>query len=217
MFNFVWQSESMNNDWAAEQLQTIRTLMERSALYRRALAPVMTLAGVLGLAGGIAGWLLGIADPVRFVLFWVGVAAVAAVLGLLLIRRQAFKAAEPFWSVPIRRVAQAMALPMLCAMVLTFMYCSAKPDFESTFKIIILWQLFYAFALNAAGFFMRRGIRLFAWVMALSGLGLAVFLMVTGPPELGSRIHWLMGGTFGAFHLAYGIYLYFTEASSSAS
>ncbi|MDB6016752.1 MAG: hypothetical protein JWR19_1241, partial [Pedosphaera sp.] len=33
----------MKSDWAAEHLQTIRTLMERSAIYRRALAPVMTV------------------------------------------------------------------------------------------------------------------------------------------------------------------------------
>jgi hypothetical protein len=207
----------MKTDWAADQLQTIRTLMERSALYRRALAPVTTLAGALGLAGGVAGWLLGITKPELFVAFWVGVAAVAGVLGLLLIRRQAFKAAEPFWSLPTRRVAQAVALPLLSAGVLSVMFCTSHPEPENTFAIIILWQLFYGFALNAAGFFMRRGIRLFGWVMALSGLGLGVYLMVTGPPDFGPRIHWLMGGTFGGFHLAYGIYLYFTEKSSDAS
>ena len=38
---------------AAADLQVIRTLMERSALYRRALAPIMMLAGVMGLAGGV--------------------------------------------------------------------------------------------------------------------------------------------------------------------
>jgi len=40
----------MNPNWAEENLQTIRTLMERSAVYRRALAPIMILAGVIGLA-----------------------------------------------------------------------------------------------------------------------------------------------------------------------
>ena len=45
----------MNDDWAAEHLQTIRTLMERAALYRRALAPIATYAGAMGILGGIAG------------------------------------------------------------------------------------------------------------------------------------------------------------------
>jgi hypothetical protein len=39
----------MESNWAAEQLQTIRTLMERSAVYRRALAPIMLFAGLTGL------------------------------------------------------------------------------------------------------------------------------------------------------------------------
>src|SRR5438132_963526 len=43
----------MDTNWAAEHLQVIRTLMERSAVYRRALAPVMILNGVLGTAGWI--------------------------------------------------------------------------------------------------------------------------------------------------------------------
>ena len=46
----------MNPKWAEENLHTIRTLMERSALYRRALAPVMLVCGIAGLAGGVAGW-----------------------------------------------------------------------------------------------------------------------------------------------------------------
>jgi hypothetical protein len=40
----------MKPDWAEENLQTIRTLMERSAVYRRALAPIMFFAGLVGLA-----------------------------------------------------------------------------------------------------------------------------------------------------------------------
>ena len=45
----------MDNHWAAEHLQTIRTLMERSALYRRALAPIMTFAGAVGTAAAASG------------------------------------------------------------------------------------------------------------------------------------------------------------------
>ena len=56
------QSISMESNWAAENLQTIRTLMERSAVYRRALAPVMTYVGVVGIIGGVAGQLLGMTN-----------------------------------------------------------------------------------------------------------------------------------------------------------
>ena len=48
----------MDNHWAVENLQTIRTLMERSAVYRRALAPIMIFVGTVGIVGGLVGWLL---------------------------------------------------------------------------------------------------------------------------------------------------------------
>jgi hypothetical protein len=200
----------MNTDWAAEQLQTIRTLMERSALYRRALAPVMTLTGCLALLAGVAGWAWRLSDPRHFVGYWLGVALATLMLAMILIRRQAFKAAEPFWSPPMRRVAQAMALPGCAALLMSCAFLLAGPDSETTDSMVILWLMFYGFALNAAGFFVRRGIRLFGWLMTLCGAGLGFFYLFA-EPDLGARLHLVMGGLFGGPHLAYGIYLYFTE------
>ena len=45
----------MESNWAAEQLQTIRTLMERSAVYRRALAPIMLFVGFAGVLTAAVG------------------------------------------------------------------------------------------------------------------------------------------------------------------
>ncbi len=45
----------MEPKWAEENLQTIRTLMERSAVYRRALAPIMLFAGLLGVTAAATG------------------------------------------------------------------------------------------------------------------------------------------------------------------
>ena len=47
----------MDSNWAEKNLEAIRTLMERSAVYRRALAPIMSFTGVVGLLGAFAGWL----------------------------------------------------------------------------------------------------------------------------------------------------------------
>jgi len=44
----------MDTNWAAENLQVIRTLMERSTLYRRALAPVMLVSGLIGTSAAAA-------------------------------------------------------------------------------------------------------------------------------------------------------------------
>ena len=84
----------MESNWAAEHLQVIRTLMERSAVYRRALAPIMTYIGVIGTIAAIVGWSCKI-DSVRgFIVFWACVAGVALVGSFLLVRRQALKAGE---------------------------------------------------------------------------------------------------------------------------
>ena len=209
------QSKLMNSDWAAEQLHTIRTLMERSALYRRALAPVMTLAGALGLAAGALGWKFNLGAPAAFVGLWGGTALVAVGLVLLLIRQQAFKAAEPFGSPPLRRVAQAVALPALAAVVLSVFWCLGQPEPESVYELLLLWLLLYGLAVNAAGFFMRRGIRLFGGLLVLLALGLGGFFLYGGPPAAGPQAHLWMGALFGGPHLAYGIYLYFTEPKTS--
>ena len=48
----------MNQHAAGQHLEVIRTLMERSAIYRRALAPNMLMLGAVGIAAGIAGYFL---------------------------------------------------------------------------------------------------------------------------------------------------------------
>ena len=99
----------MNSNWAEQNLKIIRTLMERTAVYRRALAPIMILAGVIGLAGGVAGWRLNLASNTGFLLFWLGMAMISLAGALLLVRRQALKDGEPFWSPPARRPEGARA------------------------------------------------------------------------------------------------------------
>src|SRR5580765_8944445 len=98
----------MESNWAAEHLQVIRTLMERSAVYRRALAPIMIYNGALGVAGGVLGSALKIYWPRGFIFYWAAVAVMALTGSFLLVRRQALKEAEPFWSPPTRRVARAL-------------------------------------------------------------------------------------------------------------
>jgi hypothetical protein len=69
-------------------------------------------------------------------------------------------------------------------------------------------------ALYAAGFFMPRGIRLFGWFSLLSGLAVSVILAIKSTSDVLPPLiygHCLMGISFGGGHLAYGIYLYFTE------
>jgi hypothetical protein len=228
------QSESMETNWAAENLQTIRTLMERSALYRRALAPVMTFAGATGIIAALAGVFLRIEAEPKFICYWLGVALMGLTGALLLIRRQALKSAEAFWSPPTRRVATAL-LPCLTAGLLVGIWflviCTQPPtgdpptgmgeDRGALIALSAIWAVLYGCALHAAGFFTSRGLRWLGWIFIVGGFGVLFWTLATHrqdyPDANWRTCHWLMGLLFGLLQFAYGIYLYFTEKREMAS
>jgi hypothetical protein len=216
--DFVSQSMRMESDWAAQHLQVIRTLMERTAMYRRALAPIMIFNGIVGVVGGILGWFLQISTQPGFIGFWAG----AAVLGLggsfLLVRRQALKEAEPFWSPPTRRVAQALLAPLFIGSIagLLGLVCQGW-DFLPAWALPAFWMMLYGCALNAAGFFMHRGIKLLGWLFVVCGCALMAIRSLGGSPLTLAASHLVMGAVFGGLHFAYGIYLYFTEKGGNAT
>ena len=204
----------MQSDWARENLQVIRTLMERSAIYRRALAPVMLTAGIVGLLGGIAGELLNIHTAKGFVGYWFLVAIVASICAFLLIRRQALQDKEPFWSPPTRRVTDALMPGFFSGGILGLFAMGGEQI--PTWALAASWMILYGCALHSAGFFMVRGIKWLGWIFIFAGAGLmASQTLNTRHVYPGGNIE--MAATFGAVHIAYGIYLYFTERRKNAA
>lgn len=209
----------MKPNWAEENLQTIRTLMERSALYRRALAPIMTLAGIIGCVGGLVGWQFKVVSNTSFVFFWSAVACVALTAGLLLMRRQALKDSEPFWSPPTRRVATALFPAFFVGLLVGAFVISLSRDSGAQGRgvqlfVITTWSLLYGCAVHSAGFFMPRGVRLFAWIFICCGCMLMAKIQMSSLDYCSPNL--VMGALFGGLHLAYGIYLYFTEKKNPA-
>jgi len=203
---------AMESNWAAEHLQVIRTLMERSAVYRRALAPIMIFNGIVGVAGGVLGTLLKIDSTKGFIGFWSGAGLLALGGSFLLVRRQALKEAEPFWSPPTRRVAQALLAPLFIGSIAGLLGLTCPSwDFLQPWALPAFWMLLYGCALNAAGFFMHRGIKLLGWLFVFSGCALMAARCFAEGPIAMIQGHRAMGSVFGGLHLAYGIYLYFTE------
>ena len=224
---FVIQSDLVSVDWAKENLRVIRTLMERTSLYRRTLAPIMIYAGVVGLlAGSLAEW-QRIRGLDKFALFWLCVGLVSIAGAFLLVRRQAIADKDKLWSPPTRRIFQSAA-PLLCVGIflgiseIFWSTAATNPLFKSDprhpiTRLVALWLMCHGGAMHAMGFFMKRGIKLFGWILILAGMSLYIALNV---PLIIARLpeptpdrygHLLMGILFGGAHLAYGIYLYFTE------
>ena len=211
----------MNPKWAEENLQTIRTLMERSAIYRRALAPIMIYVGTAGIIGGIICWKSGIVDSgLGFVVFWLLISLVALLGTSFLVRRQALKDSEPFWSPPAKRIAQALFPAFTIGGVIgciigyeDFIGATSFGLHTTLFILIPVWCLAYGCAICSAGFFMQRGIKIFGWLFILTGFYMILVPVCKFRFDGISFVspHLLMGGIFGGLHFAYGIYLYFTE------
>lgn len=200
----------MENNWAAENLQVIRTLMERSALYRRALAPIMLVSGSIGTAAAFVPCFVQIDTNRSFATFWLAISAVTLAAALLLVRRQSLKAAEPFLSLPTKRVLQAL-LPAFFVGYVAGLFNVLNEHLWRAGLLAMFWVIVYGCALHAAGFFMPRGMKLFGWLFVIGGCGL-VFASQSWPELRGAEAgHYIMGGFFGLAHLAYGVYLYFTE------
>ena len=212
----------MSSEWAAENLQVIRTLMERSAVYRRALAPVMILVGFLGTAGAVIPCFRPIDRNQAFALFWMVIGFVSLSAALFMVRRQALQASESLWSPPTRRVTQAVLPAFLVGFTAgVSLACPVFPLANAGWLLTPVWMVCYGVALHAAAFFMQRGVRLFGWLFVVAGCGVALCSLLGGSwaearlrhPAAG---HYIMGLFFGLGHLAFGVYLYFTEKKNEA-
>jgi hypothetical protein len=201
----------MEHHAAAEHLQVIRTLMERSALYRRTLAPIMLYVGSVGTLASAGGIALGIESLRPFGVWWLGAALVALTGAFVIARRQAIRDGEPFWSPPTLRVAQAVLPPLAAGLI--FSVAAMIATDMGAFRVLLVFPdaLFYGCAVHAAGFFMPRGMKLFGWLI-IGVTGAALLFLVLAEPTADYRIdHAFMGAVFGVAHLAYGGYLYLTD------
>ena len=184
--------------------------MERSALYRRTLAPIMLCVGSVGCAAALGGGALGIHRLPWFCAWWLGAATVAIAGAFVIARRQAIEDGEPFWSPPALRVTEALLPPLVVGLLFSLALIAFAPA-DLRWPFVLANAMFYGCALHAAGFFMPRGMKLFAWlIIALTGV--LLFVRPALAPGIGARLdHALMGGVFGVAHLAYGVYLYVTD------
>ena len=208
----------MQSNWAEENLQVIRTLMERAGLYRRALAPVMLSAGVLG----VVGWFIGenfLRDSFReFLGLWFSIAVVTIAVSLLIVRRQALSSEERFWTPATKRVTQAMLPPLILGFLIPVgQFVAGHIGLAYCTDPVVLWPMLYGCALHSAGHYTSRGVRVLGWGFIITSVGI-VYLDLYSPSGIDSgpglawfTCHSAMGFMFGGFHLVAAGYLYFTE------
>src|SRR5687768_17260910 len=140
----------MHPEWATENLQVIRTLMERATVYRRALGPVMLTSGLVGVAASAIPCFEFFPKSVLFPVYWMSVSILSLGVGFILIRRQAIAAREAFWSPPTRRVFQALSPGLAAGFVAGCVFLSDHPAVPPMWVLPLVWMFFYGCALHAA-------------------------------------------------------------------
>jgi hypothetical protein len=200
---------------AAEHLHTIRTLMERSTIYRAISAPTALIGGATALllsafiqwreyrwaarSSGVVGHISALA----FASLWLAALVFVLLVNTFFIYREAQRDHRPLISPPMKLALHAI-LPCLClpaAVTVRFFADGYGVDHE--FILVCVWIGFYGLALIATQHFAPRSLVILGWAFLLTAL-----LMTIGSPQLepysdSPVANIAMGAAFGLYHLIY--------------
>ena len=178
---------------AADDLRFIRHAMERSATFTAVPGLGGALMGSIGLAAAVIAALQPTGE--RWLLAWLIAAAVAIVVGLVLMRRKGIRAGVPLGGAPGRRFAMSLAAPLVAGAALT-----AGLWWHGAWWLMPpVWLLLYGAGGVTGGAFSVAAVR----VMGLCFMALGLMELVT-PPSWGNV--WL-GLGFGALQVGFGTYI----------
>ncbi|HEY7474295.1 MAG TPA: hypothetical protein VH679_04750 [Vicinamibacterales bacterium] len=179
---------------AVSQIAEIHGQIAKGEVYRGWRATPVALSGIVGLS---AAWLqrrgLVTEDPLAFVIFWSGVAAAAAVIGVseilyALWRNTSFERRQTL------RVAQQLVPPFAVAALVTATFIQLDPGL--VVLLPGLWAMLYGLAIFAARPYLPRASGLVALYYAACGTTL-----LWGAHSTIVRSPWAVGGVFGVGQL----------------
>ncbi len=196
---------------ALEHLRVIRSLLERSQVYRAVSAPAALFGGLLALA--VSLWTIKISlvdftgrlEPRQFLAVWLGILAVTTALNVILLKRQADARQQPFVSDGMRAALRAFIPPMLVGGVLGSLLIWFNEDVKLG---SLVWILCYGLALLSTSHFSPRSLVRLGWMCVAAGLLLAWRNMSAGfgyiqNDEAAASL--FMGLTFGLLHIVYAV------------
>jgi hypothetical protein len=190
---------------ALEQLDDIHEHITRAEVYRGFQAPCVAAVGIVGLAAAMAQPLVaGTGEPRGFVLYWIAVAAVCALLGSSGALYAYFFHEDDFAQRRTRRVV-AQFIPCLVAGG----FVTAGFTIAGGLVIPFLpgvWAALFGLGMIAVRPHLPRTIGLVGWFYVAAGGWL--ILRAASVPELSGLA---VGGVFGAGHLAAALVLFRRE------
>jgi hypothetical protein len=193
---------------AEEHLRVIRSLMERSTIYRAISAPVALVGGLASLAA-CALFALN-ADTsndeganLYFLAAWLVVLTITALANIYFLWNDATRRGDVFLSPGLRAALRALLPSCLTAGVLSCLLFLAG----NSYFLPLIWIILYGLGLLATQHFAPRSIILLGWAFLAGGLCSVVGLCWEGPYWFSEHLwripNLAMGATFGLFHLVY--------------
>jgi hypothetical protein len=175
---------------AIENIRFIRETMERAGAF----TAVPGWGGVLmGASALLTAFVSGPPDDsLRWIVIWLGDAAVAATVAIVATTRKARRSGAPLSSAPTVRFGLAYAPPLAAGMVLTPVFATMGLGA----RLPACWLLLYGTAVATGGAFSVRIVPIMG--LCFMALGTAAF---AAPASIG---HWFMAAGFGGLHIAFG-------------
>lgn len=207
-------------DSALENLRIIRSLMEKAHIYRAVSAPAALTGGLLALVAG--GWPAAHALKSRspgsvmceecFLQMWLAILAVATVLNVILLAREARRRGQPFVSPGMRMALRAFAPAMLVGGVVGIGLIVLM---HQLVMAVLLWVLCYGLALLSTASFSPRSLVRLGWAFVLAGLALFVAWAANGDirllPSDEAPASAIMALTFGLLHVIYALAVFLSR------
>lgn len=182
---------------AADQLKTIRGLLERATVYRAISVPGAAACGVVSAFTAALAWQ---AEPRVWQASWLSALALVAAANTGILWRQARREQRPFVSSGFRLALRGLLPPLVAGGVCGLLWI------DEPLRAGPLWALFYGLALLATREFAPRSLVWLGQVFFLTGLAALVVqpLLLARFPEAGPSLASLfMALSFGGFHLVY--------------
>lgn len=192
----------LSPDEAAESLEAIRSVLDRTTRYTHVSWLGVALVGAVGLCGSGGGWMCNLSptlNPGLFLCLWGGALLAALALGLWATARKARRAREPVLGRKLLLVSAGLFPPIVVAGVLTALLANTGAlDLAPG-----VWMALYGLGILAVAHLLDWEFQLTGWSFIVASAG-SFFLLRSSP-------HASMLVSFGGIHLVLGVFCYYKE------
>ena len=202
----IYYSSMNEQERAAQNLEVIRSMMERATVYRMISGPTALFAGVLAL---LVAWFESSFYAKTWLSIWYGVALSIMIFNTILVLLKAKREETTVFSPGLMMGLRAIIPPLLIGF---FIGAFAPTRSYDAVLLSWIWMLCYGVALMSTVNFAPRSIWVLGSMFLVSGL-YCFYRWPTGTNDLDDSL--LMAITFGGYHLLYGLYVIFIENKRS--